>query len=108
MIGIKFLPLFLLISISGCLQPNKCRDISNEEFSRIVYYSLESTKETSGNNMILGAYKAEELKDYYIDREIESYGGISGLMTFYNEQNKSILKVRLFNDCDIQWVDFRT
>ena len=57
--------------------------------------------------MILGAYKIEELKKFRINRDTEAYGDISGLMTFNNTQDETILTVRLFNNCEVEWVETR-
>ncbi len=57
--------------------------------------------------MILGTYKIEELKKFRINRDTEAYGDISGLMSFNNDQDEAILSVRLFNDCEVEWVKTR-
>ncbi len=101
---LKLSYLFFFICLSGCMESNKCKSISDERFLEIINNALISTKKSSKNGMILNKYTKKDLIKYHIDREIEAYDDISGLIIFLDIQDKPIFKARLFNDCNIQWL----
>ncbi len=98
---IVILSLFLL---NGCVNTEYCSDISDSIIIKRINISLEESKKTSKNGLVLSKYEMKFLKDSKVDRNSLSYDESSVALVTYEYQANPVFQARIYKDCEIQWI----